>query len=75
MSRSRTVTVDVDVDLDEFETDDLVEELKLRGQGIDEFPEIRPQLDELYYAFKFGREEIALQLARKLVCDATGRIL
>lgn len=75
MSRSRTVIVDVDVDLDEFETEDLIEELKLRGQGLDEYPDIRPLFDELYYAFKFGRDDLTIQLARKLVCDATGRIL
>lgn len=32
--RYKTVTVDVDIDLSEFNTDDLLEELDLRGHGV-----------------------------------------
>jgi hypothetical protein len=73
---SRTVSVstyiDIDVDLSEVDTDDLVDELKERN--------IVPNGDadditEMFYAFKLNRFDRAIELAKKIACDYTGRIL
>lgn len=71
-----TVTVDVDVDLSNIETDDLIEELEGRGQT-DRVPESIDEFDltEMFYAFKLGREDRAVELARKIAQDFTGAIL
>ena len=74
---SRTVSVntwvDVDVDLEDIETDDLVEELEFRNVGIPE-GNIEDVL-EMFYAFKLGRNDRAMELAKKIAQDHTGRIL
>jgi hypothetical protein len=75
MSRSVQVTayVDVDVDLDEIDTDDLIEELKSRNIGV---PEGDVQdVTEMFYAFKLGRTDRAMELAKKIAQDHVGGIL
>ena len=74
---SRTVNInqwiDIDVDLDEIDTDDLIEELKSRNIAT---PEGDPEdVTEMFYAFKLGNTERAMELAKKIACDHTGRIL
>ena len=65
-----TVTVEVDVDLCDFETADLEEELRSRQPT-----PMKESLNEIYYAFKHGREGEAVELTRKFVCDELGKIL
>lgn len=74
---SRTVSVnawvDVDVDLEDIDTDDLVEELQARKVGI---PDGNVEdVVEMFYAFKLGKTERAMELAKKIACDHVGRIL
>jgi len=73
----RTVNVhtyiDIDVDLENIDTDDLIEELKNRSYGpIDGSSE---DVLEMFYAFKLGNTNRAMELAKKIACDYTGRIL
>ena len=74
---SRTVTVntyvDVDVDLEDIDTDDLLEELQFRNVGVPE-GSIK-DVTEMFYAFKLGRLDRAIELARKIAQDHTGGIL
>ena len=75
MSRTVSISayVDVDVDLEEIDTDDLVEELQQRNVGI---PEGNVEdVTEMFYAFKLNRVDRAMELAKKIACDHTGRIL
>lgn len=62
---SRTVTVDVDVDLDEFETDDLIEEVKSRGKG-GELPE-RTELEDIHRWLSHGRVADAISALERLI--------
>lgn len=78
---SRTITqnihigwIDVEIDMEDIDTDDLVEELKSRNVGL--FPEADiDDVTEMFYAFKLGRIERAMELAKKIAQDHTGRIL
>lgn len=73
MSRYVSVNAWVDVELDEIETDDLIEELKSRNIG---FPEVDVEdVTEMFYAFKLGKNERAMELAKKIAQNYTGRIL
>jgi hypothetical protein len=65
--------VDIDIDLSEIDEDDLVKELKLRNVGIPE-GDIE-DVTEMFYAFKLGKTERAMELAKKIAQDHTGRIL
>lgn len=65
--------VSVEVDLADFEDEDIEDEYELRGLGkggvcIDD-------IQEMYYAFKLGKTERAIELARQIAQNATGRIL
>ena len=77
---SKTVTaninigwIDVDIDLEDIDTDDLIDELRLRKVGVPE-GNVDDVL-EMFYAFKLGKNERAMELAKKIACDNTGRIL
>jgi hypothetical protein len=75
MSRyvSVSANVDIDVDLEDIDTDDLVEELKSRNVNV---PDGNPDdVVEMFYAFKLGQTDRAMELAKKIACDNTGRIL
>jgi hypothetical protein len=75
MSRYVQVTayVHVDVDLDEIDTDDLIEELKSRNIGV---PDGNVEdVTEMFYAFKLGRTDRAMELAKKIAQDHVGGIL
>ncbi len=74
---SRTVSVntwvEIDVDLENVETDDLVEELQSRNVAIPDGN--LEDVTEMFYAFKLGNTARAMELAKKIACDHTGRIL
>jgi len=73
MSKTVSISAWVDVDLDEIDTDDLIEELKSRNKGV---PEGNIEdVTEMFYAFKLGKTDLAMELAKKIACDHTGRIL
>jgi threonine synthase len=73
MSRTVCVTVDVDVNLEDFDTDDLLEELESRHIGV---PVGNVEdVTEMFYAFKLGQTDRAMELAKKIAQDHTGRIL
>jgi hypothetical protein len=75
---SRTVTVyvegDFDVDLDQINDQDLIAELVARKLGTNP-EEAGDDINEMFYAFKLGRTDRAMELAKKIACDHTGRIL
>lgn len=79
VSISKYMDVEVDVDLGDFETKDLQDELAKRNAGIADtaltLGEDPHPLTEIYYAFKFGLDERATQLARQFVCDTLGVVL
>jgi len=77
---SITVTLDVDVgyvsadvNLGDIDIDDLREELRSRGSGVDEGS--IEDVTEMFYAFRLGQTDRAIELAKKIACDHTGRIL
>lgn len=74
MSRSRTAWVDVEIDLGEFSDEDILEEAKERRLGGFE-QEDPSEITEMFYAFKLGRDDLAMELARKIAQDHTGRLL
>ncbi len=67
-----TVTVDVDVEMADIDTEDLLEELALRGNDYTDTGEL---ITEMLYAFKLGKNEHALDLAKKIAQEHTGMIL
>lgn len=69
---SKTVSVTVDVDLSEFGDYDLLLELKDRGLIAND---IADELTEMFYAFKLGKEDIAIKIARQISENHTGMIL
>jgi len=66
------VTVDVDVELSDIDTDDLIEELESRGHDHLDSAEL---LTEMFYAFKLGKNERAIEIAKKIAQEHTGMIL
>lgn len=65
--------IDVDIDLEDIDTDDLIEELKSRNAGV---PDGNVEdVTEMFYAFKLGRTDRAMELAKKIAQDHTGGIL
>jgi hypothetical protein len=73
MSRTVSISTWVDVELDEIDTEDLLEELKYRN--INASVGDPNDVTEMYYAFKLGKTDRAMELAKKIACDSTGRIL
>ena len=69
----RRLYVSVEVDLDDFDDDTIYEEAKERGlfdeQTCDE------TIQEMFYAFKLGKTDRAMELAREVAQNATGMIL
>jgi len=77
---SRTVSVntwvEVDIDLDEVDDDDLIEELKSRSLGNQvNLANTDEDIAEMFYAFKLGQTNRAVELAKKIAQDHMGRIL
>lgn len=75
------VNVEVVVDLSDFSTEDLEDELDTRGDRTEEgnVPPLGGEqshpVHEIYYAFKFGLNERALELCREYVCNELGVVL
>lgn len=69
---TKTFTAEVEVSLSEFDDDDIEAEARSRGIGSGGVGE---QLDELFYALYFGKTERAMELAREIAQNHTGRIL
>jgi hypothetical protein len=59
--------------MEDIETDDLIEELQTRNVGVPEGS--IEDVTEMFYAFKLGNEKRAIELAKKIAQDHTGRIL
>jgi hypothetical protein len=71
---SRYVTVEAEVCVDEFETQVLIEELKRRNIA-NPIEISNEKLTAIYYAFKFGKDQEAVDLAKNYVCDVLGKCL
>lgn len=72
--------INVDVDINEFSDNELIEETKRRGYRVVEDDiisayEVESLHGQLYEALKLGKTELALELARQIACEHTGRIL
>ena len=52
MYKTITTEVEIDVDLEDFDTDDLVEELKLRG----EFDDSKELIDSIWQKRRLGKD-------------------
>jgi hypothetical protein len=48
--------VEVDVDLSEFDTDDLLEELELRGSGVMDYGDGKEVLQSIYEKRRLGQD-------------------
>ena len=75
---SRTVSVDVEVDMSEFDTDDLIEELKNRGldyntTGVDA-DEMRVLLESIWQKRRLGNNDYQQELDR-LIYGVLGKII
>ena len=69
-----TTEVDVEVDLSEFDTDDLIEELRERGsQGVS-FDDTET-LTRIWQHDREGRKDEAYNLMREYVLDKLGRVM
>ena len=69
-----TTEVDVDVDLSDFDTEDLVEELKERGsQGVS-FDDAET-LTKIWLHDREGRKDEAYALMREYVLEKLGRVI
>lgn len=65
--------VSIEVDLGDFDDEDIKDEYELRGLG--EGGMHSGDIEEMYYAFKLGKTERAIELARQIAQNATGKIL
>lgn len=77
---SRTISIDahigyvnVDIDMEDIDTDVLMDELRERKCGVPEGS--IDDVVEMFYAFKLGRNDRAMELARKVASDHMGMIL
>lgn len=70
---SATVEVEVDIHSDDLDDDTLREICQERGILAEE--DLADDILEMFYAFRLGRDDRAIELARKIAQDHTGRIL
>lgn len=73
MSKTISISTWVEIYLDEVDTEDLIDELKSRNVNSDNSDS--DDLTEMFYAFKLGKTDRAMELAKKIACDHTGLIL
>jgi hypothetical protein len=73
MRNYKTVTTEVEVDvfMEEFETEDLVEELKLRGVSIDD----TETLTKAWVADREGRKDEAYAILREYMLDKLNKVV
>lgn len=67
------VSTEVEVDMSEFSDEDIQEEASDRG--ISGFSSNEDELTEMFYAFKLGRDDRAMEIARYIAQEHTGMIL
>ena len=72
--RTITTEVDVDVDLSEFDTEDLLEELRERGKQGVSFDDAET-LTKIWQHDREGRKDEAYNLMREYVLDKLGRVM
>jgi hypothetical protein len=72
--RTITTEVDVDVDLSEFDTDDLLEELKERGTDGVTFDD-NEVLTKIWLHDREGRKDKAYALMREYVLDKLNKVI
>ena len=72
--RTITTEVDVDVDLSEFDTDDLLEELKERGTDGVTFDD-NEVLTKIWLHDREGRKDEAYALMREYVLDKLNKVV
>ncbi|UQN51236.1 hypothetical protein L0Y88_09225 [Burkholderia multivorans] len=65
--------VTVDVDLREIDTDDLIEELERRRNPPEQPDDV--SIKQIFEAFYVGNESSALELTKRYIQHATGRVL
>ncbi|HGL4260226.1 MULTISPECIES: hypothetical protein [Burkholderia cepacia complex] len=65
--------VTVDVDLREIDTDDLIEELERRRKNPEQPDDV--SIKQIFEAFYVGNESSALELTKRYIQHATGRVL
>ena len=73
MSKTISISTWVEIYLDEVDTEDLIDELKSRNVNSDNSDS--DDLMEMFYAFKLGKTDRAMERAKKIACDHTGQIL
>ncbi|MNL50279.1 hypothetical protein D3C87_1732810 [compost metagenome] len=71
---SRGHEVDGAADLDDYSDGELVAELEDRGL-VDVPMNTREAIDEMFEAFRIGKKDEAIAIARRIAQDTTGRIL
>lgn len=69
------VEVDVDIDTDDLSNEDLIEICEQRGIMTGGVSDDGSDVTEMFYAFRLGRTDRALELAKKIAQDHTGGIL
>lgn len=72
-SITKEIEVDIDVDLSDFDTDDLIEELKSRNVNWTENPDL--ELEDIYKQFAFNNEQKAISLTKKYIEQTLGKTL
>jgi hypothetical protein len=72
--RTITTEVDVDVDLSEFDTDDLLEELRERGTDGVTFDD-NEVLTKIWLHDREGRKDEAYALMREYVLDKLNKVI
>ena len=71
-----TVSVDVDVDLSDIDTEDLMDELKDRGEdGARMTMDEHDVLTKIWIHDREGRKEQAYELMRKYVLNRLGKVV
>lgn len=78
MARSVTIykEVEVDIDLSDFDTDDLIAELRSRDCQVDGGGKLDPfLLDQLYQATVFSMQDKQQDLVKELVYQGIGKII
>ena len=67
-----TVSINVEVDLSDFTDGDLIEEMQERGILPSDLQE---QMTEMFYAFKLGKNDRAMEIAKSIAQEHQGMIL
>jgi hypothetical protein len=73
MSRYKTVYTEVDVDLSDFDTEDLIEELELRGSGTVDYGDGKELLNAIWLKRRLG-QDYQTEL-NQLIYNGLGKII